>query len=141
MFAFHVSEATVNSTKWNLHFENIKVTEGSVNATLEPTITEESNTEITYSVNLNTPGDFYEFTVDVVNSGSLDAMVSEVKGTELTDKQKKYLDYEVTYMDGTKVNKNDKLSSGTTEKLRIRLEFKKDIIADDLPKEDTTLTL
>lgn len=142
MFAFHVSGATtINYSKWNLYFENIKVTEGSVNATLEPTITENSNTEITYSVYLNTPGDFYEFTVDIVNGGNIDAMVSEVNGTRLTDKQKKYLDYEVTHIDGTKVEPNDKLRAGTTEKLRIRLEFKKDITADDLPKEDTTLTL
>lgn len=130
-----------NNLKWNLYFDNINITEGSVNAITVPTITDSSKTEITYSVNLNMPGEFYEFTVDVKNAGTLDAMVSEINGNELTERQKRFLLYEVTYLDGTEVKKNDKLKSGATETLRIRLEFKKDITAEDLPSETTTLTL
>lgn len=132
---------TLNNSKWNLYFENIKITDGSVKATMEPTITGSSKSEITYCVNLSVPGEFYEFTVDVTNAGTEDAIVSEVNGNRLTSQQEKYLSYEVMYMDGTQVKQYDKLKAGTTEKLRIRLEFKKDITADDLPKEDTTLTL
>lgn len=143
MFVFNISEATTinNKNKWNLYFENINITEGSVNAITEPTITDSSKTEITYSVNLNVPGDFYEFTVDVKNDGTLDAMVSEINGNQLTETQKKFLLFEVTYLDGTEVKQNDKLKSGKTETLRIRLEFKKDITAEDLPSETATLTL
>ena len=137
---FTISNAA-NNTSWNLYFENIEISDGSVTAISEPTITDSSKSEITYSVNLNTPGEFYEFTVDVKNAGTLDAMVSEINGNQLTEKQKKFLLYEVKYLDGTEIKKYDKLKAGSTETLRIRLEFKKDITAEDLPTEATTLTL
>ena len=132
---------TINNARWDLHFENIEIVNGSVNAIQEPTIIGSSNSEIVYSVNLTTPGEFYEFTVDVVNRGNLDAMVNEVNNHKLTAEQEKYLSYKATYIDGTEVNINDLLKAGSTDKLRIRLEFKKDITADDLPKEDTTIFL
>ena len=141
LFSSNVYATTINNSKWNLQFDNIEITSGSVDAIQEPTIIGNTNSEITYSVNLSTPGEFYEFTVDVVNSGSIDALVDEIDGTEITDVQKRYLKYEVTHMDGTKVQPNDRLRAGTTEKLKIRLEFRTDITADDLPEEDTTLTL
>lgn len=137
----NVKAATINDSKWDLHFENIEIVNGSVNAIQEPTIIGSSNSEIVYSVNLATPGEFFEFTVDVVNGGNLDAMVSDVNNHMLTAEQEKYLSYKATYIDGTEVNINDLLKAGSTDKLRIRLEFKKDITADDLPKEDTTILL
>lgn len=136
-----VGATTLNNSKWNLYFENIKITEGSSNPTIEPTIIGNSKSEITYSVNLSVPGDFFEFTVDVTNAGSLDAMVSDVNNHQLTAEQEKYLSYKATYIDGTEVNINDLLKAGNTDRLRIRLEFKEDITADDLPKEDTTISL
>ena len=55
------------------------------------------NTEITYSINLELPGEYYDFTVDVVNKGTMDAKVSEVNNNQLTEEQQKYLSYQVTY--------------------------------------------
>ena len=130
----------VDKKDWNLYFANINIKEGSVKATKEPT-TENLTTEITYSVNLNVPGDFYEFTVDVTNAGTIDAMVDEISENTLTTEQKKYLSYTVTYIDGTKIKKYDRLNAGKTEKLIVRLEFKKDINEEDLPKEEATITL
>lgn len=135
---FITSQAAID---WNLYFENIQVTEGSVNAVSEPTIIGSEKAEITYTVNLNTPGEFYEFTVNIVNAGTLDAMVSEVNNTQLTEEQKKYLTYDVKYIDGTEVKKNDKLAAGAVETIKVRLEYRKDITAEDLPKEDAIITL
>ena len=47
---------------WDVHFENVNVTSGSVSA---PTPSISNGTNVTYTVTLNQPGDFYEFTVDV----------------------------------------------------------------------------
>jgi len=138
---FGITEVNaVNRNDWNLYFENINITEGSVKATKDPTI-ENLTTEITYSVNLNVPGDFYEFTVDATNGGTIDAMVAEISENSLTTEQKRYLSYTVTYSDGTKIKQYDRLDAGKTEKLIVRLEFKKDITEEDLPKEETTITL
>lgn len=131
----------VNNKDWNLYFENVEVTEGSVPAVAEPTTTGTSTTEITYSVNLNVPGDFYEFTVDATNGGKLDAMVDDVNENVLTQEQQRYLSYSVTYNDGTKIKKYDRLNSGETKKFKVRLEYRTDIDAADLPKEESTIDL
>lgn len=135
----NVSNAITNDSRWNIHFENIEIKNGSVEATQVPTVTDSSNLEITYSVNLNLPGEFYEFTVDVVNSGSIDAMVNNVSINELSAEQKRYVSYDVTYSDGTKINKNDLLKAGRTAKLRVRVAYRNDITADDLPSNDSTV--
>ena len=140
-FCLNVRAETLPTTKWNLYFENIEITEGSVTAIKPPKIKGSSNSEIDFDVNLKIPGEFYEFTVDVANAGTMDAMVSEISDSQLNDNQKKYLAYEVTYLNGNKVQKNDLLKAGTTVKLKIRIEFKKDIDAEDLPKEDATISL
>lgn len=137
----NVSCAINSDSRWNIYFENIEIKDGSVEATQAPTLTDSSNLEITYSVNLNLPGEFYEFTVDVVNNGSIDAMVNDVNISELSAEQKRYVSYDVTYFDGTKINKYDLLKAGATAKLRIRVAYRNDITADDLPSNDSTINL
>ena len=53
------SNVTVPKTVWDIHFENLIVTSGSVVATTPATINT-AKTDINYAVNLNKPGDFYE---------------------------------------------------------------------------------
>ena len=75
----------IKSAKWSVHFgaeeNDIQVTEGSVtgdNVTTPAQIKSgTNNTEIEFSVNLPEPGDFYEFTAQVVNDGTLDAIIGE----------------------------------------------------------------
>lgn len=81
----------IKSAKWSVHFgteaNDIQVTSGSVtgdNVTTPARIkADTSNTEIEFSVNLPEPGDFYEFTAQVVNDGSLDAVIGG-DGTPVT---------------------------------------------------------
>lgn len=129
-----------SNPNWNIHFENIQIKEESVTATTVPTI-DASLTEITYAINLDTPGQFYEFTADVKNGGSIDAMLDEVLSTTLTTEQQRYLMYSVTYSNGTAMTKGDKLDAGATETIKVRVEFKKDITANDLPSRDTSIEL
>ena len=80
--------AEVVASNWNIHLDNPKVSSGSVTKTL-PVI---SGNTMTFSSSLVDPGDFYEFVVDVVNDGTIDAMIDSVSVTPtLTDSQKKYL--------------------------------------------------
>ena len=86
--------AEVVASSWDIHLDNAKVKSGSVNNNV-PSI---SNNNLSFSATLTTPGDFYEFTVDVVNGGSIDAMIeSVIKTPELTQEQAKYIKYEVSY--------------------------------------------
>ena len=87
--------AEVVASSWNIHLENAQVKSGSVAANA-PVIS--GNSTLAFEVELNTPGEFYEFTVDVVNEGSIDAMIdSVVKTPELTSAQAKYIKYEISY--------------------------------------------
>ena len=83
--------STIEKNTWDVHFENLKVKEGSIEAIVEPTLS--SGTIISnFQLSLNKPGDFYEFTIDVVNNGTLDAMISSIEKTpDLTENQKNNL--------------------------------------------------
>ena len=133
-------QTTINKASWDIHMEDINVTSGSVTATTAPTL-DTAKTTVNFSVKLTNPGDFYEFTVKEVNKGTIDAMVSTISKTGLTTAQAKYLDYIVTYSDGTALAEKQLLKSNQSETLKIRVAFKKDITAADLPTVDTTLNL
>lgn len=140
-FCFISNVSNANDVRWNVYFDNIEVTQGSVSAEQEATIIGSSRSEITYDVTLGLPGDFYEFTVDIVNDGTVDAMIDQVGINRLTEAQKKYMTYGVTYSDGMEVKENDLLRAGTTEKIRVRLAFKDEVASIDMPGESAALTL
>jgi len=129
----------VVASSWNIHLENVKVKSGSVSANA-PQISGTSS--VGFDVELNTPGEFYEFTVDVVNGGSIDAMIdSVVKTPELTNEQAKYIKYEITYENGESISTKQTLKKGTSTPIKVRVEYRKDIVASDLPSSSTELSL
>ena len=137
----------MKSSSFDVHFENITVTNGSVeidtsrgdlNATIEST----NRTRIDYAVTLEKPGDFYEFTVKVVNAGSIDAMIGLVTSKmndEVINNETipDYLEYSVTYDDDVEIEQNHLLKSLQYETFKVRVAYKSDINPDDLP---TTLS-
>ena len=128
--------AEVVASNWNIHLDNPRVTNGSVTKTL-PVI---SGNTMTFSSSLVDPGDFYEFTVDVVNDGTIDAMIDSVSVTPtLTDSQKKYLRYEVTYQNGESISSKQTLRKGSSMPIKVRVEFRSDIPVSDLPSTATSL--
>ena len=134
----HGNSEVVAST-WDIHLENVKVKSGSVSANA-PQISGTSS--VGFDVELNMPGEFYEFTVDVVNDGSIDAMIdSVVKTPELTSEQAKYIKYEITYENGESISTNQTLKKGTSTPIKVRVEYRKDIVASDLPSSSTELSL
>ena len=62
----------LSKNEWNIIFENIEVIDGSVSG--EANIVDD--TSISFSANLNKPGDYFELIIDVSNKGTLDAIVS-----------------------------------------------------------------
>ena len=141
--------ANISSASWDVHFKSgsIAVTSGSVtgtNVTTAATIT--NATQVDYAVKLALPGDFYEFTVTAENTGTIDAMIDSVSSklgtTEITTGTlPSYIDYSVTYADGIEIAPKHLLSKNTEETYKVRIEFKKDIEASELPSEAVTLNL
>ena len=83
--------AEVSAANWDIYFDNISLDSGSVSDVV-PTIVD--GKKVTFSATLNKPGDYYKFTVDIVNNGSIDAMIDSIeKLPELTSEQAKYIKY------------------------------------------------
>ena len=146
-FAFLSSNLTitgntsVSGNKWSVYFNNVQVTDGSVDASVVPTTTGTTTTSINYTVLLDKPGDYYEFTVDAVNAGTIDAMIDSINMTSLDTDVAKYLNYTATYLDGSALQQNDVLKATKTATYKIRVEFKKNISASDLDEDGVNLTL
>ena len=131
--------AQVTSADWDIHLANPKVKNGSVNNNL-PVIT--NNTTASFSATLNNPGDFYEFTIDVVNDGTIDAMIDGITKTPtLTEAQAKYLNYIIEYQNGESINTKQLVAKNSFVRLKVRVEYRKDITASDLPTTSETLNL
>ncbi|MBR1718694.1 MAG: hypothetical protein IJ715_05440 [Bacilli bacterium] len=137
-----VGTTVVKDNKWDIYFDNVQVKSGSVTAST-PAI-DTAKTTVSYSVNLNLPGDYFEFTVDAKNAGTIDGMISAVSSklnsTEITTLPN-YLEYSVSYSDGVAIQNNHLLEAGKTETYKVRVGYKKDISATDLPSTEQTLNL
>ncbi len=136
---------TINKSSWDVHFENLTtgVSGSDVSLSVIPSeITSAmKTTSLSFTSALKNPGDGFDITVDVVNAGTLDAMISSVSMGGLTDAQAKYISYTATWSDGANIATNQELKSGKSEKITISVAFKKDITAEDLPTEEVSINL
>ena len=143
-----IGRSTIKSATWDIHLENLRVSSGSVDPVTAPMI-EMDNKTVSYSANLNTPGDYYEFSVDVKNGGTIDGMVSEIVSQMKIDDGEftnvspsripRYLTYTVTESDGSSIIERRALDAGSKRTYKVRIEYKKDIREEDLPTTDKNL--
>jgi len=99
------------------------------------------DTIVSYNITLTEPGQFYEFTVDIVNDGNLVGLLDEVRETGTTKAELdeiEFLKYTITGLP----EKNSLLNPGNENKktVVIRLEYPFDIEESDLPDSDFTFT-
>ena len=154
-YAFLSENLTLNGTsnldgnmKWDIHFNNIVVNSNSVainqnNNEQGAVINTNDNTRISFAVNLRNPGDFYEFTVDAVNEGTIDgvveSIVTKLDGT-VVDSLPSYLNYTITYTDNSAIQSNHILRQNDFETYKVRIEYKKNISDDELPGTSQNLS-
>lgn len=130
--------AKIGANIWDVHFENISVREGSIEG--NPVIGSDK-TSLSLNFTFGEPGEFYEFYVDVVNSGSIDARVESFVKTILTETQSHYLTFHVTYADGVEIQRGDTLKVGEKEQLKVLIQFNRIIKAEELPSKGETINL
>ena len=128
-----VGSSVINNPKWDIHFDNLRVIDGSNNGS--SSISNDNNV-VNYDLYFTIPGDTYEFLVDVVNSGTIDGMIdstiSKLNG-ELITVLPSYLDYSVTYSDGEEILPNQVLFANEYKTIRVRVSYERDITVDDIP--------
>lgn len=151
-FASYASTLTINGTatvranKWSVHYvtNSYAETTGS-KAASSSTLT---NTDFTFAVTLDKPGDFYEATATIINDGTFNANLTALTMTALTDAQKKYLTYTVTY-DGTPYTASQSSLSNSlpfatgsnTKTVKVRVEYIQPEESADLPQSSADVTL
>ena len=127
----------LNSSTWDVYFDNVVINEDSVEAVVEPVIS--NKTTINFSVKLDKPGDIYEFTVDLVNDGSMDAIIDNYEILPvLNDDEKKYLDYSVKYSTNQEIKTGDGINANSRKKIIVHAEYKESEDIEDYPIEDKT---
>lgn len=144
----------IAATSWDIHFENVQATSNSnVTPTIAPSALPENKVvSLSYDVALTNPGDVYEFSVDVVNGGTLDGMIELFTSTiKVGDGPEEvvspstipsYLSYSVKYSDNSDIQVNRSLNASTSKTVIVHVELKDDISAEELAELDgTTISL
>ena len=147
--------SVVKGSNWNIYWDNVNVESGSVtgaNVITTPTTVGTTTTEVEFSVVLPEPGDYYEFTIDAVNAGTIDAMIEDngVQNKVYSDSActqeatlPDVVKYTVTNLDGSTIESGHVLpkkegSTPTREKYKVRVEYRNDeeINPSDLDKDN-----
>lgn len=127
-FAYLTSSLVINGiigykgNTWNIYFDNIHMITNDVGGD-KPTINNSKNT-VDFSITFSEPGEVYKFSVDVVNDGTIDAMLSEILTTGINSSNSKYLSYTVKYYDDTELSVNDGIKAGTKTRLNVEVNYK-----------------
>ena len=138
--------ASVKGNTWDIHWENVVPNAQSTVQAQTPTISN-NGTTVTYDVELSLPGDYYEFTVDAKNDGSVNGKINDIRHTvkevtivnneevETTTTLPSYI-HATIYYDGTTTAPTigDILEADKKKTYKVRIEY--DSLSETLPEED-----
>ena len=139
-----IGNYSIRSVKWDIHFENASTTSGSVSG--EPSIIDDDTT-VSYTFTFNNPTDYYEFTVDAVNDGSMDAIITEVDNgiydstgenrIEMPD----FLEYSViNTTTNEKLKVGQTLNKNTTNVYKVKVNMRDNLGDNEIPRSYTGIT-
>lgn len=131
------SHVTYNANNWDIYFDNIR----------EDTYKSSSNeaqidnkTTINFSVILDQPGSTYTLYADIVNDGTIDAMLDSWNITNTLDEDEaKAIDIVVSYSDGTALTKNDLLRAKKRDYIKVYAVYRDTISNEELLSSDGNL--
>ena len=139
-----IGTAGINNSVFDIHWENVVPNSSSTVIAETPGISEHA-TKVSFSVNLELPGDFYEFDVDAKNDGDwagtitkIDPNIYKVVEDGEDDTVPSYIKTSIVYK-GTNIEPQlgDILYAGEKQTYTIRVEFDRE--AEEVPDEDFTI--
>ena len=116
-----IGHTEIGANSWDIHFENLSVSEDSVIATVPASI-QDDGTSVKYSAVLGATEAFYEFSVDVVNAGTISGKISSVNIEGISPEDSEILDYYITYINGISVQDGDLLNPGSRKRIVVRIQ-------------------
>ena len=112
----------IGKTSFDVHFENVEVDAKSIIETLP--IVSDNKTNITMNITLTQPGDSYIVNANIVNAGTLDAVLNSISVGGVPEEYKDYIDYKILYyFDNTEPKANDLLYAGNDEPIYITIKY------------------
>ena len=123
--------AGIRHNTWDIRWNKNKVqlNEDLPSGTPLPRVTGEKDTVVEFETTLELPGDYYEFYVDAINTGTIDGQISQIKTTwkknnETISELPSYLTYTLVYADNEQRPAiNDVLKSQKSRTYKVRLEY------------------
>ena len=143
------STVTVKGANWSVHYVS-DPTSLNESSTIKATTKTLTNTDYSFTVQLNKVGDVYDASWTVKNDGTIDAVLKQINMSTLTTAQQEYLTYTITY-DGTtysasNTSLNLPLAVNGEKTIAIHLEYKEPQTGGNadpskLPSTDTPITV
>ena len=142
----------IDSSSWDIHFENVQVQSGSVTGdqVITPATISADGQTVSYHVKLKEPGEYYAFYVDAVNNGTLNAEIEDINikinNGNISDLPN-FLSYGFSYFSTPEgyppmdVSVGDVLLSGDSKKMAFGIQYNPNIQEDDLPTENQSVVL
>jgi len=121
----------IAANSWIIYFDNLVERPGTMEATL-PAKINAAKDRIDFSITLDKPGDNYTFETDIVNDGTIDAMIDSVSLSGIPASLNGIVEWKVNYLDGTELRKCDELLANTKRRIKVVVNYNKDI--DALPE-------
>lgn len=135
----------VASSVWNIQFDTASYVESSGSVAVSADNRTLTGTSMSYNVTLTKPGDFYEFTVNVKNTGTFDANLTGITMSALTTEQAKYLAYEISYngtvYTSTSSDLSISLAKSSTAPVKVKVSYIQPDDPADLPSSEVTVPL
>ena len=125
---------------WDIYFDNI--TEDTYRSDIVTPAVIDNKITINASVNLKQPKSTYTMYADIVNDGSIDAMLDSWTITnDMDTDESKVFDINLTYADGVELTKYDLLSKESVDSIKLTVVYKDDISNSELLTADGSLNL
>ena len=134
------SSISVTKAEFLIHFDNVGTVPHKATVTEEAHITNEAKTEISFAATMDLDN-YYRFTTDIVNEGSIPGKIKSIELNGLTESQKKFIHYSVKYTESNKVMAiGDYFGPHSGKNITVEVLYKlaDDIENDELPTDDMT---
>lgn len=130
--------SNISSSKWDIHWDNVNNEKGIIPET--PAYIKDTEKKIVeYEIMFNEPGEFYEFTVDAINEGTMDGKLKEIVSTvngENISTLPNYITYSVTNLDGSPITPGEVISKKVNDTpgrktYKVRIKYEEDLVTKE----------
>lgn len=103
---------------WNINLTNLKIKEGSKKGNISL-----KDNKVVLDLTLEKEKEYYEFSFDIENTGTKDAILEEYNLE--VDNKKNILTYSISYLNNESIKKGDVLSNNSTQTVKVRIDYPK----------------